>query len=149
MARVTLSQVCDAVAQTLGDQSDCLVRVESFDQLSETFTDFPMAQIMAVRTTTDPSGGNDRLSFRAVQRVTTVEIRVDVAVAPRSALAENMQRTTEVWEDIQTILEAQTIAPLYGLTGIRAHDWTIALATLERPDQTVLGLTVTINATIF
>lgn len=122
---VTLAQLCDAVASTFKSAlyPAILMKVQSYNELTEGYGDLPMMQVYPESGETDAFTQNDRTTFRAGSRVTDFEIMVDVPCCKRNNIDENMKAVVVMMESVQGVLEAQTIKPYFGNGAIKGFKW--------------------------
>jgi hypothetical protein len=123
MTTITIRQMCEAVQTTLGAAAH-LKKTQTYRELSEGIHDTPLLQIYWESLEQDTvNTGTERTTFRGGTRQTEVVIYCDLYARPRSDLAEGMDKTAVVGEELITILEAQDTKPYFGLTGIKAFHW--------------------------
>ena len=137
MTSITFAQMVNAVEETLGVASS-LVDSQSYNELTEGIIDTPMLQVYWESAFQDPSGGSAQSSFKSIIRQTHIVIRADLYAAQSSDLAEDMEKTIDVTEEIITILEEQLSRPFFGLEGIKAFSWTVSRANFTYGDQQTL-----------
>lgn len=151
---VTIEQLCDAVATTLGAAAS-IVRTQSYDELTESYPpgDLPLMQVYPESGEQDPfSGQTAQSSFRGVTRVTEVLLHVDVPCRARSHLGLDMASVLSVVGEVVTILEAQKVKPYFGQDRIMGFRWQWQRVTFMRdgtPEVKYLGFRVLLWLKVF
>ncbi len=131
MAHVDLGDICDAIADTLAT-AEGLTRTQSYDELTEGYEDLPLLQVYPQTGGTDVASGTDRTTYRGGVRQSDLTFRADVICRPRAFLAEDMAKTSELIDDVETVLEAQNTRPFFGLAAIKAFRWTWTITTFTQ-----------------
>ena len=145
MSSYLLSEVCDAVAATLGTAVG-IKQTESFDELmeSEAADDLPALQVYPESSPGDPTVWGDRTAFRGGTRVTEFLLNMDIYVAVRGELKENMANVTNMMDAMITVLQAagRDAPPFFGVGSepIKAFKWGFRRATFRYSKQLYAGV---------
>ncbi len=143
--RVSIMDMCDAVADALRD-SRLLIHVQSYDELTESIPDTPLAQVFWNEHNVDSRSEVDRTTFGAEVRQSEYTIMIDVYAARISNFAEDMQKVVEVADEIDHIFEAQNSCPPFGLEGCKGFRWSCTRTIVPYSDgeYSVAGFDVTL-----
>lgn len=155
LATLTLTQICDAVKDTL---SSAVERAQSVGELSESMEDLPMLRVYPFFNEVDPSGVTDRSTFGGKGGVETTPVRwsslvinADVPAQQRSDIGEDLAAVTTVWDATEALLATQNVKPYFGLEGIKAFSWNAQLTTFNwgAPLLPYLGVQFKLNIEVF
>ena len=131
MGTITISQICDAVRDTLEDAVD---HVHSYDELKEGMSDPETLQVYPQTLTQSAANaqtGTDRFTFQAGVRDTNIDIHADYYAKQRGHIGEDMAVLVAGVDSIISYLEIQDTKPYFGLTGLKAFTWRAERVTFE------------------
>ena len=131
-----LVDVLNAIATTLSAATG-LTYTQAFDELKDGMQDTPTLQVYWEDMTQDPSTANDRSTFRAGVRQTSITIFADLYAHQRSHLAEDMALLMPLVEAIRIELEKQDAQPLFGTTLIKSFSWSARRVTFTYGDPNI------------
>jgi len=149
VATITVEQICDAIAATLGAAAG-INRTQSFDEVTEDYpnADLPMLQVYPQGNEVDARSESDRHTFRAGSRINIMRFVADVVCRQRSHIGLDIAKQVEMWEAVETVLYAQTTKPYFALAGIKGFHWTTDLVWLQKGDPAIHYAAVRFTVTI-
>ena len=132
-SRITIMQICDAVAEELRRVPG--LYVQSCHKLTESIPDTPLAQVYFSSSSVDAVNTTDRTTFKAEVRQSLYVISIDIFAKRRSDLGEDVRVAVQTIDDIEAILEAQDECPPFGLAGIKGFRWETTFSAQFYADQ--------------
>lgn len=121
-------------ASTIEDEQGV---VHEPEQIKENIVDAPTLQIYPVDGNTDRQGENDRTSFGASIRQTTITVYADYYARQRSHIGEDLNAVVEGMDALINVLEAQQTKPYFGNTDIKSFAWRWEYVTFAYGEQEV------------
>jgi hypothetical protein len=150
MMVITMQQLCDAIATTLGTAAG-MTRVQSVDELTEGIHrgDTPLMQVYPEEGSCDPSGATDRTTFQGGVRQKTTLIHVDVYAHTRSHIDEDMKVTIDILDALIEVLEVQNTKPYFNLEGLKAFSWRWKRMTFRYAKTDFMGIRLYLTTWIY
>ena len=111
---ISLVQLCDAVASTLGAAVG-INSEQSFDELTSGMNTLPALQVYPDSCTSTARGETDRQTFGKGRYERRYTLFVDLYARQRSQLAEDMAKLVTLIDAVETVLDAQK-ANIFGLS---------------------------------
>lgn len=135
MGEVTVAEICDAIAETLGAAAS-IKRTQSYDELTEGIHDgdCPLLQVYFEDMECDPYGETHMHSFGGSIKVKQFTINADLYAAKRKKIGQDMQAVVELVEELNDILEAENLSPFF-IEGVKAFKWTVSRTTFRYGDR--------------
>lgn len=145
---ITLAQLCDAVAATLGAAVG-INSEQSFDELTSGMNTLPALQVYPDACTGTARGETDRQTFGKGRYERRYTIFADLYARQRSQLAEDMAKLVLLIDAVETVLDAQK-SDIFGLsTGSNvAFSWSWQRATFDYAGPLYAGARFTLIFTI-
>jgi hypothetical protein len=147
---VTIAQICDAIEDTLNDATS-MATSQSYDELKEGIHsgDLPLIQIYPESNECAFGSGTDRTTFQGGVRNKHYIIHCDLYARQRSHLAEDMKKTVEMIDELETIFEQQNLKDYFGLDGIKAFKWSWTRSLLTSAEAEFYGARFIIEIWVF
>jgi hypothetical protein len=114
-----------------------LTYAQAFDDLTDGMQDTPTLQVYWEDMAQDPSTSNDRTSFRAGVRQTSITIFADLYAHQRAHMAEDMAILMPLVDAIRVELEKQDTQPLVGTSLIKSFSWSARRVTFTYGDPNI------------
>jgi hypothetical protein len=134
MGTVTYDAIVEGIAAEL-DEIAALRVVQRYDELTEDFSDCPMAQVYPDAGETDAFSENDRMTFRGIGRVHELAVVADIACRARGNIDDDMKAVADMAELVQNKLEEQKTRPFFDVDGIKAFRWRWERTTFARGSE--------------
>lgn len=147
---LTIGEICDGIETTLsaaiGVQSSA-----SFEGITEGIVSFdcPRVEVYWDNSTSDPSGSTDRTTFNACVQQMYIVIFADLYARQRSQMSEDMKAMIDLVDAIIPVIQAQQRPPFFGVTGIKAFNWSARKALFRRAEGRYVGARFTIRCKVF
>ncbi len=144
MGNLLTTTMCNAVANTLFT-IDALKSgvVQKPGELSEGIVEAPTVQVYPDEASPITlSGQTERTSFgtpdhEKMKRQTDFIIHIDLYARQRKAIGEDMAALINLIDPIIAKMEEQSVAPFFGIDGVRAFSWTSQRVTFIYGDAQV------------
>jgi hypothetical protein len=136
MAKVTVGEICDAVATTLSATTG-LARTQSYNQLTEGMNTLPTLQVYPETWEVSAGSETDRIAFVDAatgvpgHRFTEMVLHLDLYVRQRSQLAEDWGEAVDLASELHDKLDEEGSCPLFSQVGIRTMHWTATRVVFE------------------
>lgn len=150
MTETKIADLTKGVANELLARPE-LLRVMSGNEIKETIPDTPSVQVYFQSKQTISPGGNDRISFGAVNRnpirQTEVLIHCDLYVRQRSNIGDEMAKLEALLDVMDSVMESQNVTPFFGSPGVKSWNFRAERVTFEYNKVDYVGVRyyVTLN----
>ena len=147
---VTIAEICDAIEDTLNEASS-MSTSQSFDELKEGIgsADVPLIQVYPESNECAAESGTDRTSYQGGRRVKHYIIHCDLLARQRSHLAEDMEATVNLIDELEVIFEEQDTKPYFGEDGIQSFRWGWTRALFEYAQTQFYGARFIIDVYVY
>lgn len=159
MARVTLPEIVDAVADKLrlatvimpGELVARAFTVQSYDELTEAIQDIPAIQVFLDGITVDSNTTTDRHTMRVGTQKSTLSLVVRTFARQRSNVNDDMAAVLACWDAVEATLEQVSLdcQPFFGLEAIRSFHWTAAPMLYDYGRVLYVGIEHTLTLEVF
>lgn len=150
MAEITITQIVAAVAATIGADTSEVEEVQSGELLTESIQNEPVAQVYWESEETDVSGETDRTTFGGVIQQSEVILHIDVYVAQRAHIGQDMARAMVLAEDVRGALVGQRQAkPFFGLEGLKSFRWRAERVTFDYSNVKYAGIRFVLTIRVY
>lgn len=147
---ITIAEICDGIAETLTGATG-ITSVKSYNEVTESIPAAvcPRLQVYPEAVNAAPASDTERTSFALGMGQLAVTILVDHFARQRSHIDLDNQAVVEGLDSIIDVLQEEERPPFFGLTGIKAFDWTWRRATLRYGDSWYAGSRFTLILIIY
>jgi len=163
---ITLVQIVNAVARTLGAATTVVKRVQSsgvrqqetscsgvcLGPITEGINDNGTLQVYWDNSgTVDSQGDTSKTTFSKSNGTIQYDFTIiaDLYISKRNHLGENIYNQTCAFDALQTIFDDQSCGSLFGIDGIRNFQYNIQRATFPYTSDLYAGLRCTIQVRVF
>lgn len=149
---ITLAQVLDAVATTLGAANGIGAGagvVQSYDELTDGIAATPTLQVYPQSALDDVASQNNRTTFQAGVRQRQYTLHADVYARVRGVIGQDMNAVVVLADAVETKLDAQDVRPYFGLDGIQDYKWDMNRVTFDYGNYKYAGLRFVIRIWVY
>jgi len=163
---ITLVQIVNAIARTLGGATTAVKRVQSsgikqqetscsgvcLGPITEGVNDNGTLQVYwDTSGTVDSQGDTSKTTFSKTNGTIQYDFTIiaDLYISRRNHLSENIYDQTCAFDALQAIFDAQDCGGNFGLSGIRNFQYIIERATFPNTSDLYAGLRCTIQVRVF
>ena len=147
---VTLTEMCNGIEAELST-AEGMRSSTPFGEMTEGISgmDCPRVEVYPEAGSSDPSGRTDRTTFNACTQQVVVTIYADLYARQRSQLGEDVAAYVELADAIIDVIQSQRRPPFFGVSGIKAFNWSWRKVVLRRADVRYVGARFRINCKVF
>lgn len=145
---VTLTQMCQAVKDTMTPIFDHTWQVQVPSELKDGMNDTPTLQVYPENWSIVVSGTDRRSSRGGIHQEETI-ILCDLYARQRGHIGEDMSMLLPLIDAIIVKLEAQDVKPYFGLDGLKAFTWSGERVTFQYNSVNYIGARFTLTFTTF